>query len=236
MAAGKHRLLAGAGLHPKIYGGDLGWGPDHNGYMRTDALGPAGPALSGLAWHCYFGAPGVMSALRRAAPRLDEIVDECSPGLITPTPTPEIVISSLRSSASTVALWNLALDPQDGPVQPPNHGCPGCLGLARIDEPTGAVSLTRAYYELGQASAFIARGAQRIAATHFVSYVYPHRGVNVVTPGLDDVAVRNPDGSITLVVYDNEQSTVRFAVRWRGRELRYSLAPGATATLVWNRA
>lgn len=228
--------LAGAGLHPKIYGGDLGWGPDHNGYMRTDALGPAGPALSGLAWHCYFGAPGVMSALRRAAPRLDEIVDECSPGLITPTPTPEIVISSLRSSASTVALWNLALDPQDGPVQPPNHGCPGCLGLARIDETTGAVSLTRAYYELGQASAFIARGAQRIAAAHFVSYVYPHRGVNVVTPGLDDVAVRNPDGSITLVVYDNEQSTVRFAVRWRGRELRYSLAPGATATLVWNRA
>lgn len=228
--------LAGAGLHPKVYGGDLGWGPDHNGYMRTDVLGPAGRALSGLAWHCYFGAPGVMSVLRRTAPRLDEIVDECSPGLITPTPTPEIVISSLRTWASTVALWNLALDPHDGPVQSPNHGCPGCLGLAQIDESTGAVSLTRAYYELGQASAFIAPGAQRIASTHFVSYVYPHRGVNVVTPGLDDVAVRNPDGSITLVVYDNASSTVRFAVRWRGRELRYSLAPGATATLVWNRA
>jgi glucosylceramidase len=228
--------LARAGLHPKVYAGDLGWGPDHNRYMRTDVLGPAGRALSGLAWHCYFGAPGVMGVLRGTAPRLDEIVDECSPGLITPTPTPEIVISSLRSWASTVALWNLALDPHDGPVQPPNHGCPGCLGLAQIDESTGAVSLTRAYYELGQASAFIAPGAQRIASTHFVSYVYPHRGVDVVTPGLDDVAVRNPDGSIALVVYDNASSTAHFAVRWRGRELRYSLAPGATATLVWNRA
>jgi glucosylceramidase len=227
--------LAAAGLHPKLYGGDLGWGPDHDGEVRTAVFGPAGSALTGIAWHCYFGAPGVMSTLRRAAPRLDQIVDECSPGLITPTPTPEIVISSLRSWASTVALWNLALDPQGGPVQPPNHGCPGCLGLAQIDESTGAVSLTRPYYELGQASAFIAPGAQRIATPHFVSYVYPHSGVNVVTPGLDDVAVRNPDGSIVLLAYDNAPAPVHFAVRWRGRELRYSLAPGATATLVWNR-
>jgi glucosylceramidase len=228
--------LAGAGLHPKLYGGDLGWGPNHDGYMRTDIFGPAGSALSGLSWHCYFGAPGVMSTLQQAAPRLDEIVDECSPGLITPTPTSEIVIASLRNWASTVALWNLALDPKGGPVQVPNHGCPGCVGLARIDERSGAVSLTRSYYQLGQASAFIARGAQRIAATHFVSYVYPRPGVNVVTPGLDDVAARNPDGSIVLVAYDNAPSTVRFAVRWRGRELTYALAPGAMATFVWNRA
>jgi glucosylceramidase len=228
--------LAAAGLHPKLYGGDLGWGPNHGAYMSTDISGAAGSALSGIAWHCYFGAPGVMSALRQSAPRLDEIVDECSPGRITPTPTPEIVIGSLRSWASTVALWNLALDPDGGPVQPPNHGCPGCIGLARVDERSGAVSLTPAYYQLGQASTFIARGARRIAATHFVSYVYPRPGVNVVTPGLDDVAVRNPDGSIVLIAYDNARVAVRFAVRWRGRELHYALQPGATATFVWNRS
>jgi glucosylceramidase len=90
--------------------------------MSTDL---SGAALSGLSWHCYFGAPGVMSQFRRADPRLDQIVDECSPGLITPTPTAEIVISSLRDWASTVALWNLALDPDGGPVEAPNHGCPG---------------------------------------------------------------------------------------------------------------
>ncbi len=227
--------LAAAGLHPKVYGGDLGWGPDNDGYMRTDIFGPSGSALSGLSWHCYFGAPGVMSTLRQIAPRLDEIVDECSPGGITPTPTSEIVIGSLRNWASTVALWNLALDPDGGPVQVPNHGCPGCIGLARIDDTTGAVSLTRAYYQLGQASAFIARGARRISATHFVSYVYPHPGVNVVTPGLDDVAVRNPDGSIVLVAYDNAHVAVHFAVRWRGRELTYALQPGAMVTFLWNK-
>jgi O-glycosyl hydrolase len=204
--------------------------------MRTDIFGPAAHALNGISWHCYFGSPGVMSQFRRAAPRLDEIVDECSPGLITPTPTAEIVIASLRDWASTVALWNLALDPDGGPVQVPNHGCPGCLGLARIDERTGAVTLTRAYYQLGQASAYVAPGAQRIASTHFVSYSYPRSGVNVVTPGLDDVAFRNPDGSIVLVAYDNAGFTVHFGVRWRGRTLSYALAPGAMATLVWNRA
>jgi glucosylceramidase len=204
--------------------------------MTTDITGPAGHALSGISWHCYYGAPTVMSRFRRTAPRLDEIVDECSPGLITPTPTPEIVISSLREWASTVALWNLALDPRGGPVQPPNHGCPGCLGLARIDERTGAVSLTRSYYQLGQASAFIAPGARRIASRHFVAYVYPRSGVNVVTPGLDDVAFRNPDGSLVLLAYDNAPSAVRFAVRWRGRALSYTLKPGAMATLIWNRS
>ncbi|MFZ1995285.1 MAG: glycoside hydrolase family 30 beta sandwich domain-containing protein [Solirubrobacteraceae bacterium] len=227
--------LAAAGLHPKVYGGDLGWGPNTSPYMRTDVLGPAGSALSGISWHCYFGAPGVMDALRQAAPRLEQIVDECSPGLITPTPTSEIVIASLRSWASTVALWNLALDPQGGPVQVPNHGCPGCVGLARIDERSGAVAETRAYYQLGQASAFIAPGARRVASTHFVSYVYARAGGSVVTPGLDDVAVRNPDGSIVLVAYDNAPSAVHFAVRWRARELSYALQPGAMATFVWNR-
>jgi glucosylceramidase len=227
--------LTHAGLHPRIYGGDLGWGPHNGAYTTADITGAAAPALSGISWHCYFGTPTVMSQFRRTAPRLDEIVDECSPGLITPTPTAEIVIASLREWASTVALWNLALDPHGGPVQVPNHGCPGCVGLARIDERTGTVSLTRSYYQLGQASAFVLPGAHRIASTHFVSYVYPRSGVNVVTPGLDDVAFRNPDGSLVLVAYDNAPSPVRFAVRWRGRALTDTLAPGAMATLVWNR-
>jgi len=177
-----------------------------------------------------------MNEFRQADPRLDQIVDECSPGGTSPTPTSEIVIASLRDWASTVALWNLALDPTGGPVQVPNHGCPACVGLSTISEQSGDVSLTRSYYQLGQASSFVAPGAQRIASPHFVSYVYAHPGVNVVTPGLDDVAFRNPDGSIVLVAYDNAAVATRFAVVWRGRALPYDLPPGAMVTFVWNRA
>jgi glucosylceramidase len=228
--------LARAGLKPSLYGGDLGWGPDSNPFVTTAITGPDANGLAGISWHCYYGAPGVMNEFRQADPALEEIVDECSPGGISPTPTSEIVISSLRDWASTVALWNLALDPHGGPVQAPNHGCPGCVGLATIDEKTGSVSLTRSYYQLGQASAFLAPGAQRIATNHFVSYAYPGRGVNVVSPGLDDVAFRNPDGSIVLVAYNNSTKPIQFAVAWRGRTLSYVLPAAAMTTFVWNRA
>ena len=226
--------LGRAGLRTKIYAGDLGWGPNTD-YVSSSAFGRAGSDLAGLAWHCYYGSPGSMGEFHRLAPRLDEIVDECSPGLISPTPMSEIVISSLREWASTVSLWNLALDPTGGPAELPNHGCEGCVGLAVIDPQTGAVSLNRAYYQLGQASAFVLPGAQRISAGHFVSYVYPRSGVNVVTPGLDDVAFRNSDGSIALVAYNNGKGPIQFGVRWRGRAFSYELPAMATVTFVWNR-
>ncbi len=222
--------LAKAKLDPKIYAGDLGWGPTTSYQRATERT----PGLAGLGWHCYFGSPAVMSELHAADPNLDEIVDECSPGL-SPTPISEVVISSLRSWASTVSLWNLALDPSGGPAQLPNHGCKGCQGLATINPETGAVALKPSFYELGQASEFIVPGAQRISSGDFVSYRYSRPGVNVVTPGLDDVAARNPDGSLVLLAYDNSASPITFAVAWRGRRFSYTLPAGATVTFVWNR-
>jgi glucosylceramidase len=228
--------LKAAQLHPKIYAGDLGWGPNSNPFVDSAISGKASGTVSGISWHCYFGTPGVMSHFHQTAPQLDEIVDECSPGGITPTPTSEIVIASLRDWASSVALWNLALDPTGGPVQQPNHGCPACVGLATVDENTGAVSLTKSFYQLGQASAFVDPGARRISSSHFVSYVYPRSGVNVVTPGLDDVAFRNPDGSVVLVAYNNATAPIQFSVAWRDRTLRYGLPGQAMVTFVWNRS
>jgi glucosylceramidase len=226
--------LARAHEHPKLYGGDLGWGPHSSRYLKDLASGPAAQNLDGIAWHCYFGAPGVMSDFHAEYPRLPELVDECSPGGPTPTPTSEVVIASMRNWAGTVALWNLALDQHGGPVQPPNRGCPRCLGLATINQRSGAISLTRSYYQLGQASTFVRPGAERIASTHFVTYSYPHSYASVVSHGLDDVAFRNPDGTIVLVAYNNSAAAIRFAVAWRARTFTYQLPPRATVTFVWN--
>ncbi len=225
--------LARAKLKTEVYGGDLGWGPTTT-YTSASARGAARSALSGIAWHCYFGSPTVMSEFHQMDPAWDQIVDECSPG-ISPTPLTEIVISSLRNWASTVALWNLALDPSGGPAQAPNHGCKDCQGLATIDPQTGTASLNQSYYALGQASAFIAPGALRIAANHFVTYSYARPGVNIVTAGLDDVAVRNPDGSLVLLAYNNSFAPITFAVAWAGRTFSYTLPAGATVTFAWDR-
>lgn len=225
--------LAQAKLHPKLYGVDLGWGPT-TAYQASSIKTSAARTLTGLAWHCYYGPPSVMSQFHQEDPRLDEIVDECSPG-ISPTPIAEVVISSLRDWASSVALWNLALDPTGGPAELPNHGCMGCSGLATIDPTSGALSLNQAYYQLGQASAFIQPGAQRIASNTFVSYGYAKSGANVVSPGVDDVAVRNPDGSIVLIAYNNGTTASTFSVAWRARAFTYRLPAGSMVTFEWNR-
>lgn len=227
------RTLRAAGLHPQIYGNDLGWGPRGTAYARALASGPAAKSLTGIAWHCYFGEPSVMTAVHRIAPRLSVILDECSPGIITFS-TAETIIASMRNWASAVMLWNLALDPDGGPVQPPNSGCGRCTGLVTIED-NGSVAFSREYYQLGQASAFIQPGAVRIDTRNFVSYRYVHNA-DIVSPGLDDVAVANPDGSHVLLAYDNSTKPIRFAVQWQTRSFVYTLPARAMATFLWGRS
>ena len=219
-----------ARLKTGIYAQDIGWGSP--ALAQAAVAGRAAHDLAGIAWHCYYGSPDVMGSLHASRPSVDQIVDECSPG-ISAIPTAEVVISSLRDWASTVALWNLALDPKGGPVQQPNTGCPGCYGLATITEGTGAVRLTRAFFELGQASAWIAPGAVRVPSNTFVTYAYDKPGHDFISPGLDDVAVVNPDRSRVVMAYNNGTGAVSFAVAWHGMTFRYTLPPGATVTFKW---
>ncbi|HUO72074.1 MAG TPA: glycoside hydrolase family 30 beta sandwich domain-containing protein [Solirubrobacteraceae bacterium] len=222
--------LSAAGLHPKIYGGDLGWGlPTYpQALISSEARG----ALTGIAWHCYGADPSVLSALHAAAPGLDQIVSECAPGII-PYPVAEVLIGSLREWASAVAFWNLALDQRGGPVQLPNVGCFGCTGLVTISERTHSVGFTLAYYQLGQVSQFVSSGAVRIATGRLVDWVAPEPGNDGVSQGLDDVAFLNPDGTKVLIVYNNAPLARRFGVKWRSRAFGYTLAPAAMVTFVW---
>jgi glucosylceramidase len=222
--------LAQAGLHPRVYGGDVGWAvPSYPSALVTS---PANGALAGVAWHCYGGPPTVMSSLHDQAPVDDQIVTECSHG-IAPYPVPEILIGALRNWSSVVMLWNLALDPSGGPVQPPNAGCPGCTGEVTIDEATQRLSFRNDYFQLGQVSAYVAPGAIRIGSNSFVTYYQAGPRKPAVTPGVDDVALLNPDGSHVLIAYNGATSRRRFAVAWRGRTFAYSLPAKAMVTFRW---
>ena len=221
--------LQAAGLHPRVYGGDEGWGlPSYpSALLSSQAAG----ALAGIAWHCYGGLPTAMSAGHAQAPGADQIVTECSKGIV-PYPVPEVLIGSLRNWASVVTLWNLALDPAGGPVQPPNYGCPHCTGDVTINESTQTVSFRLSYFQMGQVSAFVQPGAVHVGSNSFVSYqTNPHH--NPASPGLDDVAFVNPDGTRVLVAYNNSNSPIRFGVSWNGRGFRYSLPAKATVTFSW---
>ena len=225
--------LAAAGLRPKIYGNDQGWSRDGTAFTHRLGTSAERRAIAGFAWHCYFGSPLVMSAQHAATPQWDEIVNECAPGII-PFPVSEVMISSVREWASTVALFNIAEDTHGGPVQPPNHGCPGCEPLATVNSQTNSFKLSRSFYELAQMSRFVRPGAVRIGSENFVTYNYTRPGVNFYGAGLDDVALHNPDGSIVLVTYNNSRQPISFTVDWKGRYFRYTLPSHATATFVWN--
>jgi glucosylceramidase len=219
-----------AGLHPRLYGGDVGWAAPY--YPSALVSSPANGALTGVAWHCYGGMPTVMSSLHAQVPADDQIVTECSQG-IAPYPVPEVLIGSLRNWSSAVMLWNLALDPSGGPVQPPNAGCPHCTGEVTIDEATQSVTFRLAYFQLGQVSAFVQPGAWRIGSKSFVSYYQTSQSQYGATQGLDDVAFLNPDGSRVLVAYNNSPTRIRFAVTWAGRAFTYSLPAKAMVTFRW---
>jgi len=222
--------LASAGMTTQVYGLDLGW--DQSPYADALATGPASGVLTGISWHCYYGSPAVMTRLHLQAPRLVQLVNECSPE-IRPFSTAEALIGSLRNWASAVALWNLALDPAGGPVEPPGRRCPGCRGIVTVDQNMHRPQPGPTYYQLGQVSRFVRRGAVRIDSNTFVSDSTSPNGFYHPTVGLDDVAFINPDGEKVLVTYNNSPRPIRFAVTWRGQMLFYRQAPGAMTTFTW---
>jgi glucosylceramidase len=228
-------VLRAAKLSPALLGWDLSWGPLSGSSPLTRATHARhGRApLTGIAWHCYYGNPTDMTEVHAVAPRALQVVDECATGAGDPWSTSELQIASFRNWASAVALWNLALDPAGGPVQPPNEGCQGCTGIATVDPATHTFTLSRDFYELGQVSRFVSPGARRLPSTHFVSYHEGLHRVPAVSGGLDDVAFRNPDGGIALITFNGSTAPIRFAVRWHGRYARVMIPAGATITLRW---
>jgi O-glycosyl hydrolase len=221
--------LSAAGLHTKIYGNDLSW--DQTAYANTVSAGASGD-LAGIAWHCYFGSPTVMTQLEQSAPGLDQIVDECSPE-IRGFGTPEFLISTLRNWASVVSVWTAATDPNGGPIQPGNN-CGGCRGLVTIDENAGTATLRTEYYQLGQVSSFVQPGAHRIDSPNFVTYGLNGSTIETVSAGLDDVAFLNPDGTKVLVAYNNSNAAISFAVQSDGRYFTYTIPAQAMTTFSWH--
>jgi len=221
--------LSAAGLHTKIYGNDLSW--SSSAYADALASGPAAGDLSGISWHCYSGAPTVMSQLHQQDPGLDQIVNECSPE-IRSFGAPEFLISSLRNWASVVTVWNVALNPQGRPKETPN-GCPGCQGVVTINQGAHNFSFGNEYYQLGQVSSFVRPGATRIDSQNFVTYGVNGSNVATISPGLDDVAFLNPDGSEVLIAYNNSMAPIAFAVQSNGSYFTYTIPAQAMTTFAW---
>src|SRR5919198_2193088 len=120
----------------------------------------------------------------------------------------------------------IAVDPArayqriEGLGGPHNGGCGTCNGVVTIDPSTGRATPDADYYVLGHVTRFIRPGAVRVDST--------------VAGNAWSVAFRNPDGSLVLVVVNDDWGTTaqRFSVRAAGRSFSYELPAGAVATFV----
>jgi O-glycosyl hydrolase len=219
--------LQAAGLHPQIYGLDDTELSDAQTLLQS----PIANDLAGTAFHCYKGMEA-MSALHAEFPGKEILLSECSPGMI-PYPAGEVAIDATRNWAGAVQLWNLALDPSGGPVQPPNYGCGICTGVITVDEQTHSASYGLNYYQLGQVSRYVQPGAVRIFSNRTVADLAGPTGWGV-TRGVDNVAFLNPDGSKVLVVSNNSSTPIPVAVEWQRQYLNWTLAAGAMVTFGWH--
>ncbi len=212
--------LRTAGLEVRIYGYDYTW-------AGTEAYVPVllgtGAGVGGIAFHCYFGAPDSMSAIHAAYPSEDLIEDECSTGISVLSPI-QVLVRSIANDATAVLMWNLVLDPAGGPKV--GSGCLNCIGLATADVAHDSVSYTGDFFQVGQASSFLTRGARVISSSTAAG---APSCANSPVCGLESAAFHDPDGRDVLIVTNSGPAQQSFLVRRPdGLGFEYSL-PGQVA-------
>jgi len=208
--------LAQANLSPAVLGTDFNTNVLNNYALPLMQDANASKFLAGTAWHCYAGGLSALSTMHSAFPNKDNYETECSDG-IDPQNAIETFIQSTRNWARTATMWNIAEDQNNGPVIP--GGCNACTPLVTINQGTGNVTFDAGYYSVGHFSKFVQPGATRIAST--------------TTSNLDDVAFRNPDGSLALIVDNTSGSTQSFSTSSGGQQFSDTLPSHAIATYKW---
>ena len=216
--------LARAGLPTKVLAYDHNW--DHPKYPEAIlADTKAAPYVAGSAMHCYGGNVSAQNGIHAMFPEKGIWMTECSGGTWDREPalvkTARLLIESTRDWAKAVVLWGLVLDSDHGPH---DGGCGTCRPLVEVNlkQTPAAITYTGDYYGLGHASRFVHPGAVRIASDSFGS------------KGLQTVAFQNHDGSVALLVLNNESSRAAFSIQFHGKALDTALEPGALATFVWS--
>jgi glucosylceramidase len=213
-----------ARLKTKIMVFDHNWNlVDYPITVLTDAN--AASFADGVATHCYGGNPAAQEELHSRFPEKGIWLTECSGGDWQTGRLLEeqarLIIGSTRHWAKSVVLWNLVLDQDHGPYK---GGCKTCRALVTVTDTVSpsTTAMTVDYVAEAHVSKFVVPGAYRIESNTF------EQG------SLEDVAFRNPDGSIVLLVLNGSSQPMPFNVEWQGQYFSSSLQGGSVATFVWH--
>jgi glucosylceramidase len=177
--------------------------------------------VDGMAFHLYGGTIDALTPVHEAYPSKNLYFTEQwvgAPGNLTQDlawHVRTLIIGAARNWCRTVLEWNLASDPNNDPHT--KGGCDQCLGTITING--NAVNRNPAYYILAHASKFVRPGSQRIGSNSSLT--------------LPNVAFKNPEGKMVLIVQNNSGAKTVFKVGFNGKTVSTSLEKDAVGTYLW---
>jgi glucosylceramidase len=178
--------------------------------------------IDGSAFHLYGGDISALSSVHNVHPDKNLYFTEQwigAPGNFGADlswHTRELIIGATRNWSRNVLEWNLAADPNQDPHT--EGGCTQCLGALTIDG--NEVTRNPAYYIIAHASKFVRPGSVRIQSNE--------------PEGLPNVAFKNPDGQVVLVILNDTNSGIDFDISVDGELKSVTLFAGSVGTIVWD--
>lgn len=215
--------MAARKSNPKILDWDHNWDKPE---QPLDVLKDDGARkyLAGVAWHCYSGDVANQSKIHDSYPEMETYFSECSGGEWNKSfsngfmwQMENLIIGSTNAWARGVLMWNLVLDENYGPHL---GGCGDCLGIITINSKTKEIIRNPEYYSFGHLSKFVLPGAVRIGSSQNVA-------------GLKNVAFENLDGSVILLVLNNNDTKHSFSAQLASKYYNAELLPFSAITIIF---
>lgn len=183
-------------------------------------------ATDGVAFHCYGGTPQQMAADMVSHPDVPTFNTECA-SIIPQGETSadfqwwlrNMTLDPTRLGLVGATGWNLCLDDHGGPHN--TGGCQNCRGLVTIDQ-QGKFTFNTEYDAIAQISRYVRRGAVRVGSTDLSAH------------GIGNAAFRNPDGSVVVVVRNENGTDVTVGVHASDCEqTTISIPAGGAVSILW---
>ncbi|MDX3225844.1 discoidin domain-containing protein [Streptomyces sp. ME19-01-6] len=216
------------GISTKILAWDHNW--DVPSYPETIFSDPAASKYTaGTGWHIYSGNPKYQTVVHNDYPSKETFITEATGGVWQDSDQTAFsealgtwIINGTRNWANGVMLWNIALDPDRGPLNSDTAGIPMLRGLLTIDPADGRVTYNVDYHALAHASRFVRPGARRIYSNTFGE------------GGIENVAFQNPDGSKVLIAHNSGSAAKTFSVADGTHSFDYTLNAGDAVTFTYS--
>lgn len=219
--------LAQNGLSTKIMAYDHNY--DDIEYASQVLGSSASAYTSGSAFHYYSSINhGNLTTLHNRYPNKDIWFTEGGSGTWIGGGTDKGMFQDLimhtirfpRNWAKSYIMWNIALDQNSGPALSGVDGSNRGLITIRSDV-TDNVTYNPQYYGLGHSSKFVDPGAYRIDSNTFQDI-------------MENVAYRNPDGSIALILSNRLGSSKNVKIQWNSQSFVYHIPADSAITFKWS--